>query len=104
MLGVVRVWRDPAHVEYLGALVAAQRSNADLAAAYNAQFRARRGQTMQIVHRGVERGDLPAGCDGELLLDLLSGVVVQRVLLNDAVLPDSFAEIVVDALLTGFAS
>ncbi|SHH20092.1 transcriptional regulator, TetR family [Jatrophihabitans endophyticus] len=102
MLDVVRAWRDPARVDYLAALAAAQRSDADLAAAYDAQFRTRRRATIVMVHRGVERGELPAGCDGELLLDLLSGVVAQRVVLNGAVLPDSFAAEVVDAVLGGF--
>jgi AcrR family transcriptional regulator len=104
MLGVVRVWRDPAHVDYIAALIAAQRSDADLAAAYFAQFRARREQTIEMIVRGIRRGELPPDCDGELLLDLLSGIVVQRVVLTDAVLPDAFAAEVVGALLDGFTA
>ncbi len=103
MREIVIVWRDPANVEYLGALVAAQHENADLGLAYRQQLEDRRAATSVIVTRAVKRGELAADADGDLLLDLLSGVVLQRVLLRRLPLADDFPETIIDQLLAGFA-
>lgn len=103
MRDIVTVWRDPAHVQYLSALVAAQHENADLARAYLQQFEHRRAATSQIVVRAIERGELASDVDGDLLLDLLAGIVAQRVLLRRLPLTDDFPEMIVDQLLAGFA-
>jgi len=103
MREIVAIWRDPAHVQYLSALVAAQHENADLALAYQQQFEERRAATSAIVTRAVERGDLAPGADGDLLLDLLAGIIAQRVLLRRLPLRDDFPEMIVDQLLGGFA-
>jgi len=103
MRDVAAVWRDPAHVHYLSALVAGQHENADLALAYHQQFEHRRAATSTIVARAVERGDLAPDADGDLLLDLLAGIVAQRVLLRRLPLLDDFPETIVDQVLTGFA-
>jgi len=103
MRQIVAIWRDPAHVQYLSALVAAQHENADLALAYQQQFRHRRAATSAIVTRAVARGDLAADADGDLLLDLLAGIIAQRVLLRRLPLRDDFPEMIVDQLLGGFA-
>jgi len=87
----------------LSALVAAQHENADLALAYQQQFEQRRAATSAIVARAVERGDRAPDADGDLLLDLLAGIVAQRVLLRRLPLHDDFPEMIVDQLLAGFA-
>ncbi len=102
MRDIVIVWRDPANVEYLGALVAAQHENADLGRAYRRQLEDRRAATSAIVIRAVKRGELDPDANGDLLLDLLSGIVLQRVLLRRLPLGDDFAETIVDQLLAGF--
>ncbi len=89
-------------MQYLSALVAAQHENADLALAYHQQFERRRAATSAIVTRAVERGDLAPDADGDLLLDLLAGIVAQRVLLRRLPLHDDFPEMIVDQLLVGF--
>ncbi len=104
MRDVVAVWRDPAHVQYLSALVAAQHENADLALAYHQQFEHRRAATSAIITRAIKRGDLAADSDGDLLLDLLAGIIAQRVLLRRLTLSDDFPELIVDQLLAGFAT
>lgn len=102
MREIVVIWRDPAHVQYLSALVAAQHENADLALAYQQQFEQRRAATSAIVTRAVARGDLAPDADGDLLLDLLAGIIAQRVLLRRRPLGDDFPEMIVDQLLAGF--
>lgn len=102
MRDIVIVWRDPANVEYLGALIAAQHENTDLGRAYRRQLEDRRAATSVIVTRAAERGELAPDADGDLLLDLLSGIVLQRVLLRRRPLGDDFAEMIVDQLLVGF--
>jgi len=103
MRDVAAVWRDPAHVQYLSALVAAQHENADLARAYYQQFEHRRAATSTIITRAIERGEMPPDADGDLLLDLLAGIIAQRVLLRRLPLRDDFPETIVDQLLAGFA-
>jgi AcrR family transcriptional regulator len=39
---------------------------------------ARRDMTLAVITRAVDRGELPADCDGQLVLDLLAGLVWQR--------------------------
>lgn len=102
MRDVAAVWRDPAHVQYLRALVAAQHENAGLALAYHQQFEHRRPATSAIIAHALERGDLAPDTDGDLLLDLLAGIVAQRVLLRRLPLPDDFPETIVGHVLTGF--
>lgn len=102
MCEIAVIWRDPAHVRYLSALVAAQHENADLALAYQQQFEQRRAATSAIVTRAVARGDLAPDADGDLLLDLLAGIIAQRVLLRRLPLDDDFPEMIVDQLLAGF--
>lgn len=102
MRGVTRVWDDPAHVNFLAALVAAQEGSAELAEAYHQQFAIRRAATSQIVTRAKERGELDADVDADLLLDLLGGLVAHRVLLLRVGLSFETAETAVDLLLRGF--
>jgi len=99
---IAAVWRDPAHVRYLTALVAAKHENADLAEADHQQFERRRAATSAIVTRAIERGDLAPETDGDLLLDLLAGIIAQRVLLRRLALRDDFPEMIVDQVLAGF--
>jgi AcrR family transcriptional regulator len=103
MRDVAAVWRDPDHVHYLSALVAAQHEDQGLADAYHAQFRHRRDATTAIVTRAITRGELPPDTDADLLLDFLAGIVAQRILLRRDSLEQTFPETVVTQLLRGFA-
>ena len=102
MRDIVAVWSNPAHVRYLAALIAAQHDNAAFAHAYQAQLQQRRAQTEIIVARAVKRGELPADTDRDLLLDLLDGIVLERVLVRRRPLGDDFPETLADHVLTGF--
>ncbi len=104
MEDVARVWRDPAHVRFLAAVVSAQHEDERLSQAYLTQFTQRRAATSVIVQRAAQRGELARPGQGDLLLDMLAGIVAQVVLLRRAPLVPDFAEQVVDALLNGFGT
>lgn len=63
----------------------------------------RRSATAAVVHRGVARGELRADTDPDVLLDVLAGVVWQRLWLGaEPVRPEDVRPLV-DAVLAGFA-
>lgn len=55
-----------------------------------------------MVDRGIARGDLPAGTDRELLLDILGGTVFFRVLLGDQPVDETVVRELVETVLAGF--
>ncbi|MEU1896295.1 TetR/AcrR family transcriptional regulator [Streptomyces pristinaespiralis] len=62
-----------------------------------------RHAAMVAVRRAVDRGDLRAGVDPDLLVDLLASVVYQRALFGDTVAGKAAARPLVDLLLQGAA-
>jgi AcrR family transcriptional regulator len=65
---------------------------------------ARRTRTIDILRRGMERGELPAGCDLEALCDHVAAPVFYRHLLSGAPLDDAVVERCVDAALAAAAA
>jgi AcrR family transcriptional regulator len=63
----------------------------------------RLAEVRRVVDRGIERGDIAAGVDYELVHELLFGPVYYRLLLSGGVLDDGLAERIVDAVLAGIA-
>jgi AcrR family transcriptional regulator len=61
----------------------------------------RRARGRHVFARAVERGEIPADTDVELMLDLLFGAIYHRLLHGHEPLNASVAERVVDAVLTG---
>jgi AcrR family transcriptional regulator len=57
-----------------------------------------------VVTRGIERGDLRADTDAQLLLETLVAPIHGRLLLTGESVDDNFAERLVDQVLTGVAS
>ena len=102
LTATARTWRDPAFVDFLCAMVAAQREDSALQTAYRAQFQVRRAAVSAIITRAEERGELRPGADGTMLLDLLNGWFVQRALVYDAGLEDYDIVRMVDTLLLAF--
>lgn len=95
-------WRNPQFVDFVCAMGAAQRENAECAAAYRDEMATRRRNTMQVVRRAVERGELAEGVDGDTMLDLLSGVFAQRNIVRSDAVTDAEVPPIVDAVLAGF--
>jgi AcrR family transcriptional regulator len=64
----------------------------------------RRHRPREMVARGIERGELPADTDVELLLDVLGGTVIYRELIACAPTDEAYIAGLVDAVLTGFGA
>ncbi|MFF8712496.1 TetR/AcrR family transcriptional regulator [Streptomyces sp. NPDC015184] len=71
----------------------------ELAALTRGFFADRFSREQPVFVRAVARGELPAGADPMLLLDLVAGAVWMRVLLRREPVPPDFARDVVDAVL-----
>jgi AcrR family transcriptional regulator len=68
-------------------------------------FWARRlGALSPVATRGIERGDLRADIDAQLLLEMLVAPIHGRLLLSGGPIDDGFAERLVDQVLTGVAA
>ncbi|MBA2438775.1 MAG: TetR/AcrR family transcriptional regulator [Acidimicrobiia bacterium] len=61
----------------------------------------RRAPVRTALRRAADRGELRAGVDHELLVDLMAGPVFTRLLLTGAALDDGVAECIVDLVLEG---
>ena len=68
-------------------------------------FWARRlGALSPVAARGIERGDLRADIDAQLLLEMLVAPIHGRLLLSGGPIDDGFAERLVDQVLAGVAA
>jgi AcrR family transcriptional regulator len=78
--------------------------NAELAEVARDRFlTGRRAALSTVFDRGIERGDLDAGLDVELALDILAGPLFYRLLITGGPVDDRLAEGVVELVLRGFA-
>jgi hypothetical protein len=64
----------------------------------------RRRRPREIVRRGIERGELPAGTDVELLLDVLGGTVIFRELMARHPTDEAYCARLIDRVLPGFGA
>ncbi|MCP2336116.1 TetR/AcrR family transcriptional regulator [Actinomadura rupiterrae] len=85
------------------AALAAAVTNPELAARFHTFFADRLSREQAVVDRAVERGELPAGTDTKLLMDLLAGAVWVRAAFRGETVPPDFAGRVVSAVLDGLA-
>lgn len=92
MRGLIRIFRSK-RGKVVAALLAGGQSDPELIEAYRDQFLwPRRRQAYQTLQRGVDRGELPAGCDFDLILDSLYGPILMRFLIRHIKLEESFAD------------
>jgi AcrR family transcriptional regulator len=104
MHDAVAVYRDPVHAGVMPAVVGAMRRRPDLARAVREGFLAgRRDALRTVLERGVAHGELHAGLDYELALDVLGGPLFYRLLITGGPLDDRLVEGVTDLILRGFA-
>lgn len=108
LLAVLRGWvrtvtRTPAG-RMLAGLIAAAQHDPDLAEGWREQvlepLRARHGV---LLDRAIARGEIPAGTDKDVVLDLLFGAAYHRLLHGHRPLSDRFARRVVETIVTGTA-
>ena len=88
----------------VAALVTEAQSNPEFGEAYRARVvEPRRDVARAIFARAIERGEIPAGTNVEVALDLVYGPIYHRLLHGHAPLDDRFAQEAVDTALRGIA-
>ncbi len=88
----------------IAALLAKARADPAFAAEYQQRVvQPRRDQAREIFGRAMERGEIPAGLDVEVALDLIYGPLYHRLLQGHAPLDDAFVKSAIDLALTGIA-
>ena len=86
---------------YLGDIIAEAARNPVMAEHFARTIDRRRSMCGQAVHLAAERGELRAGIDPELVIDLVSGPVFYRKLFTTTPADDAYVERVIDAVLQG---
>lgn len=83
-------------------LIAEAQRDPDLAVAWRERvFNPLRQHHRDIVDRAVRRGELPAGTDADLVLDLVFGAAYHRLLHGHLPLDERFATKAVDVVVDG---
>lgn len=88
----------------LPALLGASAANPEAREALGRFTASRRSPTLEVIRRGIDRGEIPAGTDPDALADLLSGAVVFRVLVRSERVSRQRVEKYVDLVLGPCAS
>jgi AcrR family transcriptional regulator len=103
--GAVKILGSTLMGRVMQGLVSDLAADPELARAFRERVVAARvAEVRRLVARGIERGDLRADADLELVHELLFGPVYYRLLLSGAPLEDGLAQRVVDAVLPAFAT
>ncbi len=86
------------------AMIAAKARCAELHAAHSRFVADRFDASAVLVARAVERGELPAGTDDHLVVEMVLGPLVHRVLVSGLPVNDAYLGGLVDAVLHGVAA
>jgi AcrR family transcriptional regulator len=105
LLAQFRPWLRTLHQKPYGRVIAGFVAQAQtdpaFAALYRENFvRPRRDATRPLLLRAIDRGEVAAGTDIDLTLDLLYGPIYHRLLHGHAPLNDRFVQQVIDAVIT----
>ena len=101
MGGLIRIFKSQ-RGKIVAALLAGGQSDPELLEAYRDRFLwPRRRQAYETLQRGVDRGELPVGCDFDLILDSLYGPILMRFLVRHVKLEESFADEICGTVLKG---
>jgi AcrR family transcriptional regulator len=96
----VRQLNRKPYARVVAGLVAAAQTDPEFAALYRTHFvQPRRDGTRDILIRGRDRGEIAAGTNLDVTLDLLYGPVYHRLLHGHAPLTERFAEQVIDSVI-----
>ena len=98
----LEIMNDPANRAVVAGLVSESVSDPDLADAFLGWYRHRNARPKEILERAIERGELPAGVDLELINDLLLGPLFLRAVVRGERLDPSLVDETVDVVLSGF--
>jgi AcrR family transcriptional regulator len=103
--GWIRAVKGTALGRTLTGLVAEVQHDPDLAEEWRQRFiGVVRDQHRTMLERAIARGEIPAGCDTDVVLDLLYGSAYHRLLQTHLPLTDRFARNVVDVIVGGLTS
>jgi AcrR family transcriptional regulator len=100
---VIKVYTTTVAGRVIPGLIADMAEYPDLAEAIGRFWVARREIMLEVLKRGVTRGELRSNIDLQLAADLLYGPIYYRFLVSRAALKRTFADEVVDAVLRGKA-
>ncbi len=101
MRRLIRIFQSP-RGRVVGALLAGGQSDPELIEAFRDRFLwPRRKQAYQTLQRGVDRGELPANSNLDLILDSLYGPIYMRFLIRHFELEESFADEICGLVLQG---
>jgi AcrR family transcriptional regulator len=101
MRRLIRIFRSP-RGKVVAALLAGGQSDPELIEAFRDRFLwPRRKQAYKTLQRGVDRGELPANSDFDLILDSLYGPIYMRFLIRHAKLDEGFADEICGLVLQG---
>jgi AcrR family transcriptional regulator len=108
LLAQFRPWLRRLHAKPYGrviaGLVAQAQTDPEFATLYREHFvRPRRDATRPLLLRAIDRGEVAAGTDLEVTLDLLYGPIYHRLLHGHAPLTDRFVQQVIDAVITAIS-
>ena len=101
MRRVIRIFRSE-RGKVVAALLAGGQSDSELLEAFRERFLwPKRRQAYQTLQRGIDRGELPADSDLDLILDSLYGPIYMRFLIRHDKLDESFADEICGLVLQG---
>lgn len=101
MRRLIRVFRSE-RGKVVAALLAGGQSDPELIEAFRGRFLwPRRKQAYQTLQRGIDRGELPADTDLDLVLDTLYGPIYMRFLIRHQKLDETFADGICGLVLGG---
>jgi AcrR family transcriptional regulator len=93
------------YARVVAGLVAEAQQNPEFAELYREHFvRPRRDATRELLVRARDRGEISAGTDLEVTLDLLYGPIYHRLLHGHAPLTERFAQQVIDHVVTAISA
>ncbi len=101
MRRVIRIFRSD-RGKVVAALLAGGQSDPELLEAFRERFLwPKRRQAYQTLQRGIDRGELPADSDLDLILDSLYGPIYMRFLIRHDKLDEGFANEICGLVLEG---
>jgi AcrR family transcriptional regulator len=109
LLTALRAWikavKGTATGRILAGLIAEVQHDPELSGEWRERFVAVvRDQHRVMLERAIERGEIAAGCDTDVVLDVLYGSAYHRLLQSHLPLTDRFAREVVDLIVAGLTA
>ena len=100
--GVVAIFNDSPAIPVMQSLIGERAHNPELAGLLDEAFHVKRKGLAVVLARGIDRGELPAKTDIELLMDLIVGPILCRYFCTGAPVCERFVDQLVEAALAGY--